>query len=159
MKNLRLRSPSGQRCADDAYHSHPWALDRSARFEPIKDRRVQSIDTSVGDSGSWTADADWNASVPTSTLDVSISSASAATITVATGCDLTVGGSYSAATGATLSIRGGGSIIHPAANRPMDSDFETPVVEDNKPAPSCGSTSGSAYRRRPYALPAWPIGA
>jgi alpha-L-arabinofuranosidase len=73
------------------------------------------------------------------------------TITDAAGCDLTVGGSYSQAAGAALSMPGGGSLANPGTNDATNSDFESPVVNNNTPEPGSWSYWGSESVSKQYA--------
>ena len=189
MKSGHPLKPQYLRHAYAAQTGYQPFLGRSLRFEPLEDRRMLSINTWSGGSGSWTSASHWSAGVPTSSSDVMISTSSAATITisstvsvnsltlgsnnslsisadslttaadvsnsgaisVAAGCDLNVGGNYSQATGATLSMPGGGSIINPPTNRASNSDFESPVATNSTTLPSSWSVFGTAYLSTQYA--------
>ena len=73
------------------------------------------------------------------------------TITVAAGCNLTVGGSYSQAASATLSMPGGGSVANPATNVATNSDFESPASTTTRPSRTIGRTGAPSYVSTQYA--------
>jgi hypothetical protein len=118
------------------------------RFELLEDRWLLAADNWIGGSDVWSNPSDWSAGVPTSTSQVTISPASAATITVSgtvSIASLTLGGN------ATLSMPSGGSTANPATNLATNSDFESPVVNNNTPEPNSWSYWGSEYVSKQYA--------
>lgn len=75
------------------------------------------------------------------------------TIAVSAGCHLTVGGSYTEAAGATLSMPGGGDPTFPTTNLIGNSDFESPSAGNDTTEPDTWIQYGSnAYLSTQYAF-------
>ena len=99
----------------------------------------------AGGSGNWSQPSNWSNGVPTATSDVTINTASAATITIQAGeadtvHSLTIGGNDS------LSMPGGGDPANPTANSiTNNSGFESPTASNSTTRATGWGSWGSSY--------------
>ncbi len=127
------------------------AMLRKLRFERLEIRNLLAADSWIGGSGNWSQASNWTAGVPTSTSDVTISTASPATITIQAGeadsvHSLTLGSND------TLAMPGGGDPTNPTSNSITGNpDFESPAVSNSTTPPATWGYWGSAYLSRQYA--------
>jgi alpha-L-arabinofuranosidase len=125
-------------------------------FERLEDRNLLAADSwiggnGIGGSGNWSQPSNWSNGVPTATSDVTINTASAATITIQAGeadavHSLTIGGNDS------LAMPGGGDPANPATNSiSNNSSFESPTASNSTTRPASWGYWGSSYLSGQYA--------
>ena len=124
---------------------------RRLRFEQLEDRAMLAVDTWIGGSGNWSLASNWSGGVPTSATDAVIDTATAATITIATGQADTV---HSLTVGAnnTLSLPSGADPSNPTSNSITgNSGFESPVAATGATPPATWGYWGSSSLSSQYA--------
>ena len=125
-------------------------------FERLEDRNLLAADSwiggnGIGGSGNWSQASNWNNGVPTATSDVTIDTASAATITIQAGeadavHSLMIGGNDS------LAMPGGGDPSNPTANSiANNSGFESPTASNGTTLAASWGYWGSSYQSGQFA--------
>ena len=151
-------------------------MPRALRFESLERRLLLSATSWKGGSGYWDTAANWSGGVvPNSaSLDLTINSSSAATITIKAGESYTVGslavtGQAALANSGSLSVAGdsngglsigiGAEVALPSVNTAVptfnllgNAGFETPTASGNATPPSSWIVSNSAYLSTQYAF-------
>ena len=100
------------------------------------DRQTSSVTVTISSAvsvNSLTIGSSDSLSIASGSLTTAAALTDNGTITVAAGCNLSVGGSYIQGAGATLSMPGGGSVDNPTPNLATNSDFESPTAVNNTP--------------------------
>jgi autotransporter-associated beta strand protein len=125
---------------------------RRLRFERLEDRHFLTADIWIGGNGNWNQSANWSNGLPTGTSDVTINTASAATIAIQPG-EADSANSLTIGVNNTLSLPGGGDPSNPTANLIAgNADFESPTASGSTTRPATWGYWGSSYLSRQYAF-------
>src|SRR5437016_1784690 len=125
---------------------------RMLRFERLEDRRLLAADSWIGANDRWNQASNWDNGVPTSTSDVTIDTATVATITILPG-EADVVHSLTLGSNDTLSLPGGGDPTNPTSNSiTSNSGFESPTASNSTTRPATWGYWGSTYLSRQYAF-------
>ena len=126
---------------------------RMLRFERLEDRRLLAADSWIGANDRWNQASNWDNGVPTSTSDVTIDTATVATITILPG-EADVVHSLTLGSNDTLSLPGGGDPTNPTSNSiTSNSGFESPTAS-NSESRVANAVSVAAARRTSAKAPA-----
>lgn len=124
---------------------------RRLRFERLECRRLLAADFWIGGNGNWTDAAHWSSGVPSASSDVTIDTATAATITIQPG-EVDAVNSLTLGANNTLFLPGGGDPTNPTTNLLSgNAGFESPTTTGSTTRAGTWGAWGSSYLSTQYA--------